>query len=146
MSEPSAPRAARQQRETKETNVAVELVVDGVGAAHASTGIPFFESTDTGLRLDLGYAGDSLQLTGFFRLAHEKNAVRTLSAPQIMLSNGQRGYITISTQTAAMTCWCTGSPGYRSCAYRMGSSWNGGSTNRRRFRSWSISTATARRS
>ncbi len=36
-------RAAKQHRETKETTVSVELVVDGDGAAKANTGIPFFD-------------------------------------------------------------------------------------------------------
>jgi imidazoleglycerol-phosphate dehydratase len=36
-------RQANQRRETKETTVAVALVVDGVGATKADTGIPFFD-------------------------------------------------------------------------------------------------------
>jgi imidazoleglycerol-phosphate dehydratase len=36
-------RQANQRRETKETTVAVALVVDGAGAAKVETGIPFFD-------------------------------------------------------------------------------------------------------
>jgi imidazoleglycerol-phosphate dehydratase len=36
-------RASRLQRETKETKVDVDLVVDGDGATEISTGIPFFD-------------------------------------------------------------------------------------------------------
>ena len=36
-------RQANQRRETKETTVAVALVVDGAGAAKVDTGIPFFD-------------------------------------------------------------------------------------------------------
>lgn len=36
-------RRAQRSRETKETKVAVDLVVDGTGLASAQTGIPFFD-------------------------------------------------------------------------------------------------------
>ena len=36
-------RTSTQQRTTKETSIELELVVDGSGAASASTGIPFFD-------------------------------------------------------------------------------------------------------
>ena len=36
-------RTASTKRETKETTVALSLVLDGTGAARASTGIPFFD-------------------------------------------------------------------------------------------------------
>jgi imidazoleglycerol-phosphate dehydratase len=36
-------RAASLQRETKETKVAVDLVIDGRGATQVTTGIPFFD-------------------------------------------------------------------------------------------------------
>jgi len=39
----NAVRKANQRRETKETTVAVALVVDGGGAAKVDTGIPFFD-------------------------------------------------------------------------------------------------------
>ncbi len=39
----NASRQANQRRETKETTVAVALVVDGGGAAKVDTGIPFFD-------------------------------------------------------------------------------------------------------
>jgi imidazoleglycerol-phosphate dehydratase len=39
----SPTRSARRDRETKETTIAMSLVVDGSGDAHASTGIPFFD-------------------------------------------------------------------------------------------------------
>jgi type II secretory pathway component GspD/PulD (secretin) len=53
---------------------------------------------ESGMSLNLGLQiGESL-LTGMFRLANEKNKVRTLSAPQITLANGQQGRIISSTQ------------------------------------------------
>lgn len=61
------------------------------------TGVPFYNQ-QAGLNLDLGYGSDDFNLSGFFRLAHERNAARTLSAPQIMLANGQQGYILNSTE------------------------------------------------
>jgi len=39
----AAQRSARGERRTKETEVEVDLVVDGRGDARASTGIPFFD-------------------------------------------------------------------------------------------------------
>jgi imidazoleglycerol-phosphate dehydratase len=39
----SGDRAAHQQRETKETTVALDLEVDGAGITTVSTGIPFFD-------------------------------------------------------------------------------------------------------
>jgi imidazoleglycerol-phosphate dehydratase len=39
----SAPRRDHEHRVTKETDVEVDLVVDGAGRASASTGIPFFD-------------------------------------------------------------------------------------------------------
>jgi imidazoleglycerol-phosphate dehydratase len=39
----TARRQANQRRETKETTVAVALVVDGAGATKVDTGIPFFD-------------------------------------------------------------------------------------------------------
>ena len=38
-----SPREASVERATKETSVQVSLVVDGAGAASASTGLPFFD-------------------------------------------------------------------------------------------------------
>ena len=43
MSDPNATRSAEVQRTTKETNVAVTLVIDGAGTTQVSTGIPFFD-------------------------------------------------------------------------------------------------------
>jgi imidazoleglycerol-phosphate dehydratase len=43
MSVTSAPRRDHEHRVTKETDVEVDLVVDGSGQASASTGIPFFD-------------------------------------------------------------------------------------------------------
>ena len=43
MSGPNATRSAELQRKTKETNVAVTLVIDGTGTTQISTGIPFFD-------------------------------------------------------------------------------------------------------
>ncbi len=65
-------------------------------APFMGTGTPFFDQS-SGLNLDLGWGGDTMNLSGFFRLAHQRDAVRTLSAPQIMLANGQQGYILNST-------------------------------------------------
>ena len=38
-----SPRSASRQRETAETSVSVDLVLDGSGAADIDTGIPFFD-------------------------------------------------------------------------------------------------------
>jgi imidazoleglycerol-phosphate dehydratase len=43
MSGPNGARSAALQRKTKETNVAVTLVIDGTGTTQISTGIPFFD-------------------------------------------------------------------------------------------------------
>ena len=43
MSGSNAARSAELQRKTKETNVAVTLVIDGTGTTRISTGIPFFD-------------------------------------------------------------------------------------------------------
>ncbi len=43
MSGPSASRSAELERTTKETNVAVTLVIDGTGTTQIATGIPFFD-------------------------------------------------------------------------------------------------------
>jgi imidazoleglycerol-phosphate dehydratase len=43
MSTPNPARSAELQRKTKETNVAVTLVIDGTGTTQISTGIPFFD-------------------------------------------------------------------------------------------------------
>ena len=43
MSGANATRSAELQRKTKETNVAVTLVIDGTGTTQISTGIPFFD-------------------------------------------------------------------------------------------------------
>jgi imidazoleglycerol-phosphate dehydratase len=57
-------RQANQRRETKETTVAVALVVDGGGAAKVDTGIPFFDhmleqlGKHGGLDLDVKATGD----------------------------------------------------------------------------------------
>ena len=39
----SAPRVATRKRETKETSVLVDLLVDGTGSGEVSTGLPFFD-------------------------------------------------------------------------------------------------------
>jgi imidazoleglycerol-phosphate dehydratase len=36
-------RAAKVERTTKETKIAIELEIDGAGVTHASTGVPFFD-------------------------------------------------------------------------------------------------------
>jgi len=69
------------------------------GSPFIGTGIPFFESTEAGMSLNLGFGNEDYQLSGFFRMAQERKALRTLSAPQITLANGQRGFITVSTQS-----------------------------------------------
>ena len=40
---PSEPRQSQEHRETNETKIDVELVLDGTGRASAETGIPFFD-------------------------------------------------------------------------------------------------------
>ncbi len=61
------------------------------------TRTPFFD-TASGMNLNLGYGGERFNIAGVFRLAHERDAARTLSAPQIMLTNGQQGFILSSTE------------------------------------------------
>ena len=57
-------RSSEQQRQTKETQVRLRLVVDGTGTAHASTGIPFFDhmleqlGKHGGFDLDVEASGD----------------------------------------------------------------------------------------
>ncbi|MHC5034759.1 MAG: type II secretion system protein GspD, partial [Planctomycetota bacterium] len=67
-----------------------------VGPALIETGIPFFDSLP-GLGLDFGWGGDNWNLSGFFRMGHERNAVKTLAAPRIVLANGQMGSINVAT-------------------------------------------------
>ncbi len=62
------------------------------------TGLPVFsDKSNRGLNLNLAWSNSAFNLNGMFRLAHERNEVRTLSAPQIMLTNGQQGFLTVST-------------------------------------------------
>jgi type II secretory pathway component GspD/PulD (secretin)/tetratricopeptide (TPR) repeat protein len=68
------------------------------------TGAPFFPAS-AGMNLDFGWAKDGWQLSGMFKLGHERNAVKTLSAPRITLANGQLGYITISTERAYVSTY-----------------------------------------
>ncbi len=68
------------------------------GAPAIGTGLPFFaEGANKGLNLSLGYGSDSFNLTGLFRLAHSRDELRTVHAPQITLTNGQQGYLSVST-------------------------------------------------
>jgi imidazoleglycerol-phosphate dehydratase len=59
-----APRAATVSRTTKETNVRVELRLDGTGSAAADTGLPFFDhmlqqlGTHAGWDLSVSATGD----------------------------------------------------------------------------------------
>jgi len=39
----TAPRVATRKRETKETSILVDLLVDGTGTGEVSTGLPFFD-------------------------------------------------------------------------------------------------------
>ena len=64
MTAPATTRRDHQHRVTKETDVDIDLVVDGVGTAAASTGIPFFDhmleqlGKHGGFALELGVRGD----------------------------------------------------------------------------------------
>ena len=67
MTEPAterAPRGARIERTTRETDVRVELNLDGTGAAAADTGLPFFDhmlqqlGTHAGFDLTVAAKGD----------------------------------------------------------------------------------------
>ncbi|MFO8008324.1 MAG: hypothetical protein R6V05_11390 [Candidatus Brocadiia bacterium] len=55
-------------------------------------------SGTTGLNLNLGWENSLFNLTGFLRLAHQKSKSRTISAPQIMLANGQQSSISSSSE------------------------------------------------
>jgi len=66
------------------------------GAPFIDTGLPFFDQTN-GLNLNFGYGGDPFTFAGFFRLAHAKNASRTITAGNIMLMNGQESTFSSST-------------------------------------------------
>jgi len=72
---------------------------NSVGQSFISTGIPFFSLSggQPGLNLSFGWNRENLRLTGIFRLADQRNELKTLSAPRIVLSNGQLGYISVST-------------------------------------------------
>jgi imidazoleglycerol-phosphate dehydratase len=39
----TAPRAAHKSRTTKETDISIDLVIDGSGAVEVTTGLPFFD-------------------------------------------------------------------------------------------------------
>ena len=64
MSDATAPRRATVERTTKETEVHVELALDGVGASSADTGLPFFDhmleqlGKHAGFDLDVQAKGD----------------------------------------------------------------------------------------
>ncbi len=68
------------------------------GTPFIGTGIPGV-GIGSGMSLNLGFQSGESLLSGVFRLANERNAMRTLSAPQITLTNGQEGYIVSSTET-----------------------------------------------
>jgi imidazoleglycerol-phosphate dehydratase len=65
----SAPRTASVRRTTKETDIAVELLLDGTGSATADTGLPFFDhmlqqlGTHAGFDLSVEANGD-LEIDG----------------------------------------------------------------------------------
>ena len=58
------------------------------------------EGANTGLTLNLGYGSDTLNISGLFRLANSRDELRTVHAPQITLSNGQQGYLSVTTDHA----------------------------------------------
>jgi len=66
------------------------------GTSFIQTGIPFFGAQTGGLALDFGYSG-AVDIGGTFRLGHKRDQVKMLSAPTITLANGQRGFISVST-------------------------------------------------
>ena len=59
-----APRQARRSRTTAETDIAIEVDLDGTGRVSASTGIPFFDhmlsqlGRHGGLDLEVAATGD----------------------------------------------------------------------------------------
>lgn len=68
------------------------------GNSVVGTGIPFFPGAQNrGLNLNLAWGNDAFNLSGFFRLAHQRSELRTLSAPNITLTNGQLGVLQVST-------------------------------------------------
>jgi type II secretory pathway component GspD/PulD (secretin) len=61
--------------------------------------------SNDGMNLNLGLRlGDSL-LTGFFRIAVDRNMGRSLSAPQITCGNGQEASVDISTETSYISTY-----------------------------------------
>jgi len=65
------------------------------GVPFIGTGIPFFEP-GSGLNLNFSIF-DEWSLTGFFRAVQSHKGNEILSAPNITLTNAQRGYLTIDT-------------------------------------------------
>ncbi len=55
------------------------------------------DGANTGLTLNLGYGNDQLNMSGLFRLANSRDELRTVHAPQITLSNGQQGFLSVTT-------------------------------------------------
>lgn len=75
------------------------LTVGGLPAApFIGTPLGTVTSSTPGVTLDLGwFTGGLPRLSGMFRLGHERGEARMLSAPSIVLANGQMGYITVAT-------------------------------------------------
>jgi type II secretory pathway component GspD/PulD (secretin)/tetratricopeptide (TPR) repeat protein len=76
----------------------------GVGLGD-SIAVPFFgtgtaPSTDEPWGLNLNFSVfDGVQLTGFFKALQKADSNETLSSPRVTLTNAQRGFIQVGTQT-----------------------------------------------
>ena len=67
----------------------------GTGLPFMGTGFPYYPETPSGLNLSFAFFDDFL-LTGVFRASQSRKGSEVLSAPNITLMNGMRGYLAFS--------------------------------------------------
>ena len=96
-----AARTATVSRTTKETNVHVELKLDGAGSAAADTGLPFFDhmiqqlGTHAGWDLNVAASGD-LQVDGHHTVEDVGIAIGQALAEALGDKNGIRRFASIT--------------------------------------------------
>ncbi len=96
-----APREAVVERETRETQVRVRLVIDGSGAAVADTGLPFFDhmleqlGTHAGFDLEVTAKGD-LEVDGHHTVEDVGIAVGTALAEALGDKAGVRRFASVA--------------------------------------------------